>query len=165
MFLMITFRSPRILSRYYLHIWKKLNWGIICFRKPCHKMEQWWDLEFLTHQDKLLEASRPSDMKHPNIIPMPRQWSTNPKHSNSEETENNVKHFGTTWGPKWSNKWERDRRTNTKVSHLFFSCTQEHQSISTKEQLIEPIHNKFVRVLAQNIFSLYKSNQFQQRNN
>jgi hypothetical protein len=96
---------------------------------------------------------------------MPRQWSTNPKHSNSEETENNVKHFGTTWGPKWSNKWERDRRTNTKVSHLFFSCTQEHQSISTEEQLIEPIHNKFVRVLAQNIFSLYKSNQFQQRNN
>ena len=30
------------------------------------------------------------------------------------------------------------------VPGLFFSCTQQHQSISTKEQLIEPIDNKFV---------------------
>jgi len=44
-------------------------------------MEQWWDLEFLTHQDKLLEASRPS-FRH----------ETSANHTNAEAAENKSKH-------------------------------------------------------------------------
>ena len=49
---------------------------------------------------------------------------------NSEETENNVRHFATTSGPKWSNKWlwERDRRTNKRIAFFLQLHTRTNTS-------------------------------------